>query len=352
MNRVVAVSVTGLLALMVAGPAQAAETTRPSPSPSPSSSSTTPAPTCDSSPRWTYKWDGKATLSVSLDVKDQSSGLCKAVTFQASSYAVPHTWNRKGFNATAVPQTLIQHKPITIPAGAKDSRASSTLDVGQSGPYQVDLYTGPPQNSVGTSGTAGFLTGGLVDRTTATATQVAITGITVAQVEPTAPTCTADGSLPLTTDSTYTWGEVVKYGVGKHHVTATATDGFTFADDQPTISFDVTVLPATGNQSAHPDAACYVEPASDVAVTSKEPVTASGDLAEPIVTDPITAASVVAAPVVAAPVVAAPVVAAVATDPAVLASTGINGLPWMLGGAGLLIVIGVLTMAYARRVRR
>jgi hypothetical protein len=193
------------------------------------------------------------------------------------------------------------------------------------------------------------------------AAQVAITGIAAAQVKPTAPTCTTDGSLTLTTDSTYTWGEVVEYGPGKHHVTATASDGFTFADDQPAISFDVAVLPATGNQSAHPDAACYVEPASAVVVTPKEPVTASGVLADPT-TDasisaaaktaaPITAASSFATPVVAAPVVAAPVVAAAATDPAVLASTGINGLPWMLLGAGLLIGIGVVTMACARRVR-
>ncbi|MGV8967661.1 MAG: hypothetical protein ACOH2F_15455 [Cellulomonas sp.] len=387
-------SAIGLAAVLFAGPAAACNV----------------EVTCDSTPVWTYGWDHANTVTASLKVDAKSSGLCAAVTLQATSYTVPGTWNRNGFNQTAVPQTAIPPQmPMTFPIGAKSSTQTSILTTPPCGPYQVDLYGGAALESIDINGTPDLRAGGLVDRpncpipvvpvaptwtpgtcqaegtvtlvasdryawssvetadgTVYTATAIGgnslttqgpwtvphlaqlspdnpdclpavlpVDAITEAQMTPTPPTCDVDGSLTLVNGEGYTWAEPLVLDVGTHEVTATADDGWVFAESEPTATFDVVVLPATGvTQSADPDRACYLA----AVVPSVDP-------------------PAVIPPAVILPVVDPPAAAVASTTPTVssptLAYTGFGDLPWLLVGAAGLIGLGALTVTRtrARRVR-
>ena len=160
--------------------------------------------------------------------------------------------------------------------------------------------------------------------------------ITAAQVMPIAPTCDVDGSLVLTNGDGYTWAGPQALGVGTHIVTATADEGWTFADNNTTARFTVVVLRATGTtQSTDANGGCYVAPV----------------IVPPIVVPPVVDQPVVVPPVVTAAVLVASTTPTV-SSPRVLAYTGIDGLPWLLFGATGLIGLGALTLTRTARERR
>ena len=366
-----------------------------------------PTGSCNQDPKFEYGWDGANVVSATL--KWSPLGLCGDITIQASSYTVPSAWDRNGFNATAVPQTLIGHNPITFLKGSRNMTLNSALPTPACGPYQVDLYTGPPQDTVGAAGTAGYRAGGMVDHENCLteATVVAptfvpgtcyepgsvvaddtaahtwkITGsddaryyeavakdgyvltgttsfgpydvrkldsasdqcssgdiVTLAlpQPVPEPPTCNLPGSLTLINGEGFTWGETTQVGPGTHTVTAHATNGYTFPDNQITATFTVTVLPATNvMQSTEPSAACYLAPT--VPVLNTELTSVLTPDVSPALT-PVAAFSAVQPAVTAA-------------SPSTLAFTGINDLPWLLLTIAGLIGLGALILAGVNRTRR
>jgi hypothetical protein len=77
-----------------------------------------------------------------VSLRNPGSVTCSAVTFNLSSYTIPETWDRAGWNPTALPQTEFDHAALTFPAGGTEA-VTATVGVPACGPYQTDLYTGP-----------------------------------------------------------------------------------------------------------------------------------------------------------------------------------------------------------------
>jgi hypothetical protein len=80
------------------------------------------------------------TYRVSL--RNPGSVTCSAVTFNVGSYTIPETWDRNGWNPTALPQMEFDYAALTFPAGGTEA-VTATVSVPACGPYQTDLYTGP-----------------------------------------------------------------------------------------------------------------------------------------------------------------------------------------------------------------
>lgn len=135
---------------------------------------------------------------------------------------------------------------------------------------------------------------------------------------PTAPTCTAPGSLTLVDTETYTWGAPLVRGPGTHLVTATARDGAVFTNGEATATFTVTVLPQIPVQSADADAACYAAPV----VVSNPTTPQAPQVVTPTVTGPTTART--------------------------LAATGVDGVQWAALLAAGLVSLGGLALAVGR----
>jgi hypothetical protein len=79
------------------------------------------------------------TYQVSL--RDPSTVTCTDVTFNVSSYTIPETWDRNGWNPSALPQTEFDYAALTFPAGGT-APVSATVTVPACGPFQTDIYTG------------------------------------------------------------------------------------------------------------------------------------------------------------------------------------------------------------------
>ena len=75
-----------------------------------------------------------------VSLADASTVTCTA--FNVSSYRIPDTWDRNGWNETALPQTEFAYTTLTFPAGGT-APVTATVPVPDCGPYQTDLYTGP-----------------------------------------------------------------------------------------------------------------------------------------------------------------------------------------------------------------
>lgn len=69
----------------------------------------------------------------------------------ASSYTIPQTWDGKGFNITAIPQSEFAYLATTLTADS--AGVSIPLAVPSCGNYQIDLYTGTRQRTVAQGGT-------------------------------------------------------------------------------------------------------------------------------------------------------------------------------------------------------
>ena len=124
--------------------------------------------------------------------------LCGSVTILVSGYAVPATWDGKGFNSTAVPQHLVgTTKRIVLTNDVRTGEA--TADLPNCGNAQADGYT-PPEIVVVTSAGHGdqFITGGLWHIADC---------VHVTAVKPTNTpgTCSKVGAIVAPNTAQYTW---------------------------------------------------------------------------------------------------------------------------------------------------
>jgi len=77
-----------------------------------------------------------------VSLADPATVTCADFTFDISSYRIPDTWDRNGWNETALPQAEFAYTTLTFPAGGSAS-VIGTIAVPDCGPYQTDIYTGP-----------------------------------------------------------------------------------------------------------------------------------------------------------------------------------------------------------------
>lgn len=104
---------------------------------------------------------------------------------------------------------------------------------------------------------------------------------------PNPPTCSEDGTLPnlesnvegvLFPNVTLTFDRAYD-GPGEYTLTATASEGYAFADGTTVKTRVITVAGATGYQNTDPEAPCYVAPPEkDDLVTTEDQAWACGDL--------------------------------------------------------------------------
>lgn len=105
----------------------------------------------------TYTWSGNDTVIVGLKGNREA---CDTTTVYLSSYTMPHTWDGKGFNQTAAPQTVFDSTSVTFEgrgtvlyreAEAKTKPTTHTLTVklpNKCKNVQVDLYYAPEIKNV------------------------------------------------------------------------------------------------------------------------------------------------------------------------------------------------------------
>lgn len=103
---------------------------------------TTAAVGCVQPDRSVFAVTRLAPQTYRVSLRDPDSVTCSAVTFNLGSYTIPETWDRAGWNPTALPQTEFDYAALTFPAGGTDA-VTATVRVPACGPYQTDLYTGP-----------------------------------------------------------------------------------------------------------------------------------------------------------------------------------------------------------------
>lgn len=95
---------------------------------------------------FTAQWDGYGKVTVTT--KD-GKAICEDATVYFSAFVMPDTWDGKGFNDTAVPQTL--HKSVSATIKAKKTNSSTKLELTlpeDCKNVQVDVYLAPEQTEV------------------------------------------------------------------------------------------------------------------------------------------------------------------------------------------------------------
>lgn len=89
---------------------------------------------------------GKGTLKLK-----GGKALCAAQEIVFESFNVPDTWNKKGWNSTAIPQTKFASTSFTIPAGVKNFTKTVTVDTPNACKHtQLDFYLAPEYTSITT----------------------------------------------------------------------------------------------------------------------------------------------------------------------------------------------------------
>lgn len=88
-----------------------------------------------------FKMERLAPTNYQVSLRDASTVTCADVAFNVSSYTIPETWDRNGWNPSALPQTEFDYAALTFPAGGT-APVSATVTVPACGPYQTDIYTG------------------------------------------------------------------------------------------------------------------------------------------------------------------------------------------------------------------
>lgn len=260
-----------------------------------------------SRPAVTASWSGVDTVTVGLT---GAITPCTDVTVVLSSYAMPTTWDGKGWNATAYPQSLFSSTSITFPAGSPAVAQTRSVSLPDSCTNaQVDLYYAPVVTSVGAGGHGGQYISSRLRKAgacvpivpTATPTPtVTPTPEPTPTVTPTTPTTSATPTPSVTSTTTAPTPEP-----GVVAPTTTST---------PTPSVSPSVLPTTVTST--PTASSAVEP---VTVPSSDP-------------SPTTS------------------VEAVTVDNSnALPHTGFSGLSLLLLGTGLAALGGMVLLAVKRR---
>lgn len=96
--------------------------------------------------RATIKERGTGTITTA-----SGRPLCSDGKLTFASYNVPETWDKKGWNKTAIPQTLFADTEFTFPAGKSDY--TMTVNVGtpdKCSHTQLDFYTAPSYDRIDT----------------------------------------------------------------------------------------------------------------------------------------------------------------------------------------------------------
>ncbi|MGB4768792.1 MAG: hypothetical protein WBP22_06095 [Candidatus Saccharimonas sp.] len=98
-----------------------------------------------------YVWTGLDKISVTT-----KKPVCKDLTLYFSSYEMPDTWDKKGFNATAVPQVWKASSSVTFKANAPISTKEMTVILpSECKNAQIDLYFGPEITNLPNTGHGG-----------------------------------------------------------------------------------------------------------------------------------------------------------------------------------------------------
>ncbi|NCU29104.1 hypothetical protein EOM60_00645 [Candidatus Saccharibacteria bacterium] len=104
--------------------------------------------------------DPKNPRSFEASIKSRSSGtittkdgrpLCSDAEMTLASMSVPDTWDRKGWNKTAIPQTLFADTKFTFPGGKSNHKMTITVNaVDECKNTQTDFYVAPSYQSITT----------------------------------------------------------------------------------------------------------------------------------------------------------------------------------------------------------
>jgi hypothetical protein len=120
------------------------------------------ATSCNSTPDYTVTNNGVDTFTVKFNVGKKD--LCDELVVKTASYQVPGTWDRNGFNLTAVPQQREATAEIVIPKGSPSGDYSKSVAIPKCGPYQIDANLQGHPAVLGISGTPEVLSYKMVDR--------------------------------------------------------------------------------------------------------------------------------------------------------------------------------------------
>lgn len=89
---------------------------------------------------------------ITVSTKD-GKPVCKDTTVFLTSYTMPDTWDGKGFNKTALPQTKFDSKSTTFKAGEKNASVALKVSLPEDCKNaQIDLYYAPEIKQLTTGG--------------------------------------------------------------------------------------------------------------------------------------------------------------------------------------------------------
>lgn len=193
---------------------------------------------------------GTGTLTVK-----GGKALCAAQDIVFESFNVPDTWDRKGWNNTAIPQTKFASTMFTIPAGvANYSKTISVATPADCKNTQVDFYIAPEYESITTltGDDARNISGILFAGKGACETPVVVKDIKVCDLK------------------TYTVSTIKE----------DAYDASKYSKDTANCKKPVEKCPLAGKENMPKDSAdCVVTPVPTTPVTPKPPVTPEAEVA-------------------------------------------------------------------------
>lgn len=131
----------------------------------PSAHATTSTTCVDGSKSSNLKVTWKSHSNVTI-ASVGNAPLCADTTLYFSSYTVPDTYDGKGFNATAAPQTIFDSTSVVLKKGAVPA-ANLTITLPEECKHkQVDVYYGPEIKHVDAKGHgAQFISGYVISKT-------------------------------------------------------------------------------------------------------------------------------------------------------------------------------------------
>jgi hypothetical protein len=135
--RLVGASLIALGVVPLIGGTSSANTTGTAPN----AKTDTSAAQCVDPGRSVFSFARLSPTTYRVSLKDPATVTCTAVTFNLASWTIPETWDRKGFNQTALPQVEFDYVALTFPAGGKEP-VTATVKVPSCDPFQTDIYAG------------------------------------------------------------------------------------------------------------------------------------------------------------------------------------------------------------------
>ena len=93
-----------------------------------------------------YKWTGYDKIEIST--KDGKAP-CSDSKMYFSAFVMPDTWNKNGFNETAIPQTLHRSVNVKLEAGKANQKVTAKAQMpAECKNVQIDLYFAPEQKVI------------------------------------------------------------------------------------------------------------------------------------------------------------------------------------------------------------